>query len=112
MIGGHDHIVDVRDGPGPRLRVIRIVESYWPDCVTDLDQQADRLEIFFYPNREVWESWEADGRTDNNRDQMLHVIHELTRTTIVSDERLDSQTARIAREICEALQGYERKRLT
>jgi hypothetical protein len=103
-IHGNDLLIDVNDTQTVRERVRRIVRERWPDCVI----QQDNDDVFFHEDVAAAESWDADGRTENNRDHMIHVLHRPKALTIVHDEREGSRTGAIARAIDESLRSFKR----
>jgi hypothetical protein len=95
VIAGHDIILP-KTGVD---RIIRLIEYNWPGLVVDHDTGAPN-EAFIYKDADAKKSWDqAGGRTDSNRDTMIHVVHDETSTTLVVDEDWASETYKLGDRI-------------
>ena len=80
-IGGNDFILPVHGrAPDQLFQFIEgIVREHWPEFVVE----ADENERFYYRNEAARRMWEESGRTNDNDDQMLHVICASNTLTLV-----------------------------
>ena len=98
MIGGADVTFDVPAGPSALDYAVRLVASFWADCVfvadddptvvTRLDRLAfhGRSEVIVYRDVAACAAWRTIGYDDSLRGTMLYLISDPTELTIVIDD--------------------------
>jgi hypothetical protein len=100
VIGGHDMVLRLGLTKAAATSVVDVLlRREWPQLVVDT---GDDGEIFVYETSAARDSWERDGKTDDNDDQLIHIVYSEDSTTFVTSLP-GSNTHRIAANICYAL---------
>lgn len=98
-IGGKDTIVILDLSRMVRLEVRACIGDHWPN----VRHQNDGIDHFYYETTAAMDSWDSEGRTDENADQMIHIVYEVPhRVTIVTD---GPQTEAICEDLRQVLAG-------
>lgn len=100
-IGGQDITIKHKD-LDPIGVIVDLVYKVWPDAVVEL--WNDRDEVFLFENREAHDSWDKDGRTDQNCDKMIWISFEPGEMHCVL-EAGPSQAFEIIEKISHAVNG-------
>jgi len=80
MIGGQDIILKTRLEPQVAREVlVRISHFIWPDQV----EEPDGDDVFVYKDQKAKDSWDKDGVTEENDEQMMQFICRHEQVTIV-----------------------------
>lgn len=100
-IGGQDITIE-HDTPNAVGIVMLFMYSVWPDniVVWDFSQGAD--EVFIHQNKAAYLSWEKNGYTEDNSDQMIYLTFEPNQIHCVFKEG-QSQTLKIVEGIKQRL---------
>jgi len=120
LIGGSDIIYPRKLSREMLNFSLRIVRAFWPDAWVWVDSDDTNyakmmltdaianlvgtpVELLIYADETVWTSWDAEGATAANGDQLLHVLLGESSTTFVVHHEPNALTKQMAACIIQAL---------
>ena len=123
MIGGEDLILPGKPRPDDGDFMLRYLSYAWPDAIVEdaaspncmpircllpmLRAPAPR-EFFVYRNEASFGSWQQTGATNDNGDEMIHVLIGSDEITCVVD-RQDSWSGRLVLQLFKMLKHKRRQ---
>src|SRR5262245_61629811 len=120
MIGGEDIILPGKPRPDDWDSIVRYLSRAWPDAILEDAAGTEPMpiralwsrapsprEFFVYRNGQSFHSWQAQGATDDNGEDMIHVVIGNHEITCVIDRR-DSWSGRLVLQLMKAIEQKRR----